>query len=82
MVRTIPYLSKGDSEVGRKKLKLLNRMEEDSRDHSLTRMEQKTFLELSILTIKQLLGWHARVPTNLDEYYVAPEDRLYRSGQG
>lgn len=31
---------------------------------------------------QQLLGYYTRVPTSLDEYYVAPEDRLYRSGQG
>lgn len=32
--------------------------------------------------VQQLLGWYTRVVTSLDEYYVAPEDRLYRSGQG
>ena len=31
---------------------------------------------------KQLLGWYTRLPTSLEEYYVAPEDRLYRGGQG
>jgi ectoine hydroxylase-related dioxygenase (phytanoyl-CoA dioxygenase family) len=31
---------------------------------------------------QQLLGWYTRVVTNLDEYYRAPEERLYRSGQG
>ena len=31
---------------------------------------------------QQLLGWYTRVVTSLDEYYRAPEDRLYRAGQG
>jgi ectoine hydroxylase-related dioxygenase (phytanoyl-CoA dioxygenase family) len=31
---------------------------------------------------QQLLGWHTRVVTSLDEYYRPPEERLYRSGQG
>jgi len=31
---------------------------------------------------QQILGWYTRLPTSLDEYYRAPEDRLYRSGQG
>lgn len=31
---------------------------------------------------QQLLGWYTRVVTSLNEYYVAPEKRLYRSGQG
>lgn len=31
---------------------------------------------------QQLLGWYTRLVTSLDEYYVAPEDRLYRGGQG
>ncbi|HTU82389.1 MAG TPA: phytanoyl-CoA dioxygenase family protein [Candidatus Acidoferrales bacterium] len=31
---------------------------------------------------QQILGWHTRVVTSLDEYYVPPEQRLYRSGQG
>jgi ectoine hydroxylase-related dioxygenase (phytanoyl-CoA dioxygenase family) len=31
---------------------------------------------------RQLLGWHTRVVTSLDEYYRPPEERLYRSGQG
>jgi ectoine hydroxylase-related dioxygenase (phytanoyl-CoA dioxygenase family) len=31
---------------------------------------------------QQLLGWYTRVVTSLDEYYRAPEERLYRSGQG
>lgn len=31
---------------------------------------------------QQLLGWYTRVVTSLDEYYVLPDERLYRSGQG
>lgn len=31
---------------------------------------------------QQLLGWHTRVVTNLDEYYRPAHERLYRSGQG
>lgn len=31
---------------------------------------------------QQLLGWYTRVVTSLDEFYRAPEERLYRSGQG
>lgn len=31
---------------------------------------------------QQLLGWYTRVPTGLDEYYRAAEERLYRAGQG
>jgi len=31
---------------------------------------------------QQYLGWYTRVVTSLDEYYLPPEHRLYRSGQG
>jgi len=31
---------------------------------------------------RQLLGWHTRVMTSLDEYYQPPDARLYRAGQG
>ena len=31
---------------------------------------------------QQLLGWYTRVVTNLDEYYRAEGERLYRKGQG
>ena len=31
---------------------------------------------------QQLLGWYARVVTNLDEYYRPEGERLYRRGQG
>jgi len=31
---------------------------------------------------QQMLGWHTRVVTSMDEYYRSPEQRLYRSGQG
>ena len=30
---------------------------------------------------QQMLGWYSRVPTSLDEYYVAPDQRLYRPNQ-
>jgi ectoine hydroxylase-related dioxygenase (phytanoyl-CoA dioxygenase family) len=32
--------------------------------------------------LRRVLGYHVRVPTSLEEYYVDPEDRLYLSGQG
>jgi ectoine hydroxylase-related dioxygenase (phytanoyl-CoA dioxygenase family) len=31
---------------------------------------------------RQLLGWHTRIPSTLDEFYLPPEQRLYRDGQG
>lgn len=31
---------------------------------------------------QQLLGWYTRVVTSLDEFYRAPDERLYRGGQG
>lgn len=31
---------------------------------------------------QQLLGWHTRVVTSLDEYYRPEHERLYRKGQG
>jgi len=31
---------------------------------------------------QQLLGWHTRVVTSLDEYYRPEDERLYRKGQG
>ena len=31
---------------------------------------------------QQLLGYYTRIPTILNEYYVPPEERFYRSGQG
>ncbi|HTA77722.1 MAG TPA: phytanoyl-CoA dioxygenase family protein [bacterium] len=31
---------------------------------------------------QQLLGWYTRIPSSLEEYYRAPDDRLYRKGQG
>jgi len=33
-------------------------------------------------TLKQLLGYNARVPSSLDEWYQPPERRLYRRDQG
>lgn len=30
---------------------------------------------------KQILGWYTRVPTNIEEYYVPKENRLYRANQ-
>ncbi len=32
--------------------------------------------------LRQLLGYNARVPTSLDEWYQAPEKRLYKRDQG
>jgi ectoine hydroxylase-related dioxygenase (phytanoyl-CoA dioxygenase family) len=32
--------------------------------------------------LRRVLGFHVRVPTSLEEYYVDPADRLYRAGQG
>jgi len=32
--------------------------------------------------LRQLLGYHARVPTSLDEWYQPPDRRLYRRDQG
>lgn len=32
--------------------------------------------------LKQLLGYYSRVPSNYDEWYRLPEDRLYKSNQG
>jgi ectoine hydroxylase-related dioxygenase (phytanoyl-CoA dioxygenase family) len=31
---------------------------------------------------QQILGFYTRIPTNMKEYYVLPQERLYRSGQG
>ncbi len=31
---------------------------------------------------RRLLGWESRVPASLDQFYVAPADRLYLPGQG
>jgi ectoine hydroxylase-related dioxygenase (phytanoyl-CoA dioxygenase family) len=31
---------------------------------------------------QQYLGWYTRVVTSLDDYYMPPEQRLYRAGQG
>jgi ectoine hydroxylase-related dioxygenase (phytanoyl-CoA dioxygenase family) len=31
---------------------------------------------------RQFLGFDARVPTSMDEFYVAPEQRLYKANQG
>ncbi len=33
-------------------------------------------------TGRRFIGWDVRVPTSLDEYYVPPDQRLYKSGQG
>jgi len=32
--------------------------------------------------VKRFLGFNVRVPASREEFYVAPEDRLYKSGQG
>lgn len=31
---------------------------------------------------KRFIGWNARVPSNLSEYYVSPDERMYKPGQG
>lgn len=31
---------------------------------------------------RRVLGWHVRMPTSLDEFYVPEEQRLYRANQG
>jgi len=33
-------------------------------------------------TLRQVLGYNARVPATLDEWYQPPEKRMYRPGQG
>ena len=32
--------------------------------------------------LRQLLGYNARVPTSLDEWYQPPDKRLYKRDQG
>jgi ectoine hydroxylase-related dioxygenase (phytanoyl-CoA dioxygenase family) len=32
--------------------------------------------------LQQVLGQYTRIPASMSEYYVPPEERLYRSGQG
>lgn len=31
---------------------------------------------------RRFIGWDVRVPTSLEEYYVPPDQRLYKAGQG
>jgi ectoine hydroxylase-related dioxygenase (phytanoyl-CoA dioxygenase family) len=31
---------------------------------------------------KQLLGWYTRIPTSIEDFYVPPNERLYRADQG
>jgi ectoine hydroxylase-related dioxygenase (phytanoyl-CoA dioxygenase family) len=31
---------------------------------------------------KRFIGWNVRVPSSLEQYYVAPDQRLYKTGQG
>lgn len=33
-------------------------------------------------TLRQVLGYHARVPASLEEWYQPPEKRMYKRGQG
>jgi len=33
-------------------------------------------------TGRRFLGFDVRVPTSLDEYYLPPDQRLYKSNQG
>lgn len=32
--------------------------------------------------VQQVLGYHSRMPSNLDEWYQLPQNRFYRPGQG
>lgn len=32
--------------------------------------------------VRRILGYNVRVPTNMDEFYVPEEERLYKGGQG
>ena len=32
--------------------------------------------------VQQVLGYHSRIPSNLDEWYQQPHNRFYRPGQG
>ena len=32
--------------------------------------------------VQQVLGYHSRIPSNLDEWYQPPHNRFYRPGQG
>jgi len=32
--------------------------------------------------LRQVLGYHARTPASLEEWYQPPEGRFYRPGQG
>ena len=40
------------------------------------------FVQAQAERTQQLLGWYTRVVTSLDEFYVPPDQRLYRAGQG
>ena len=31
---------------------------------------------------RRFLGFNVRVPTSLEEFYLPPEQRLYKAGQG
>jgi ectoine hydroxylase-related dioxygenase (phytanoyl-CoA dioxygenase family) len=42
-------------------------------DGAVTRLPERS---------QQLLGYHTRVVTSLDEYYRPAAERLYRAGQG
>jgi len=33
-------------------------------------------------TLRQVLGYNARIPASLDEWYQPPDKRMYRPGQG
>jgi ectoine hydroxylase-related dioxygenase (phytanoyl-CoA dioxygenase family) len=46
------------------------------------RMSSPEFISGLSALERRLLGFNVRVPANLEEFYVAPEERLYLSGQG
>jgi ectoine hydroxylase-related dioxygenase (phytanoyl-CoA dioxygenase family) len=46
------------------------------------RMISPSQLEGASDRLRRVLGFDVRVPMGLDEFYVPPEDRLYRAGQG
>jgi len=48
----------------------------------IVRMLGDDFVQSLPRRTQTLLGWDARMPANLDEYYKPPAERLYKGGQG
>lgn len=46
------------------------------------RMVDEELLAGTSERVRRILGFNVRVPTSLEQFYVAPEDRLYKAGQG